>query len=97
MGTCLSWAHFPLWSPLSWMIVRFEIGTSVCSVFFRTVWYNNKVRRTRLVGLSVLNGVAFSEALFNCGNRHFKDQVTTIVVALMAIIFEVDITELDHV
>jgi len=53
-------------------------------------------RRTRLVGLAVLNGVASSEALFNCRN-HFKDQVTAIVTALMVTILQVGIPELEHV
>ena len=53
-------------------------------------------RRTRLVGLAVLNGVASSEALFNCRN-HFKDQVTAIITALMVTIFQVDIPELEYV
>jgi molybdopterin-binding protein len=46
--------------------------------------------------LAVLNGVASSEALFNCRN-HFRDQVTTIVTALMVTIFQVDIPELENV
>jgi molybdopterin-binding protein len=46
--------------------------------------------------LAVLNGVASSEALFNCRN-HFKDQVTAIVTALMVTIFQVDIPELENV
>ena len=51
--------------------------------------------RTRLVGLAVLDSVASSEALFNCRN-HFKDQVTSIVTALMVTVFQVDIPELEH-
>ncbi|KAF9653374.1 hypothetical protein BDM02DRAFT_3135554 [Thelephora ganbajun] len=51
--------------------------------------------RTRLVGLAVLNGVVSSEALFSC-RTHFKDQVTTIVTALMVTIFQVDIPELEN-
>ena len=59
-------------------------------------WHNHHIPRTRLVGLAVLNGVASSEALFNCRN-HFKDQVTAIVTALMVTIFQVDIPELENV
>jgi len=46
--------------------------------------------------LAVLDGVASSEALFNCRN-HFKDQVAIIVKALMVTIFQVDIPELENV
>lgn len=63
--------------------------------YFWIPWHNCNVHRTRLVGLAVLNGVATSEALFNCRN-HFKDQVTAIVTALMVTIFQVDIPELEH-
>jgi protein EFR3 len=64
--------------------------------YFGISWHDYNFRRTRLVGLAVLNGVASSEALFNCRN-HFKDQVATVVAALMVTIFQVDIPELEHV
>lgn len=56
---------------------------------------NRHICRTRLVGLAAFDGVASSEALFNCRN-HFKDQAMFIITALMATIFQVDIPELEH-
>ena len=58
--------------------------------------HNCDINRTRLVGLAVLNGVAYSEALFNCRN-HFKGQVSAIVTALVVTVFQVDIPDLEYV
>jgi len=61
----------------------------------RIAWHNCNIHRTRLVGLTALNHVVESEALY--GRRdHFKDQVMTIVTAFVATIFRVTIPELDH-
>lgn len=75
--------------------MKYETGTSIDSVSFSDS-SDCHIFRTRLIGLAVLNGVACSEALFNCRN-HFKDQVTRLVTALMVTIFQVDIPELENV